>query len=124
MIGDTAVQQTNLSWDTAAETNIAAAEADPLIRPNNIDIDSWYPYPTAILPEGLDGTLSHVAVETAQFAPLYTSGYLVGGQWVTVTTATPTASYDGSAVDAVAGAAVAIPGMQVSAVATISARSA
>jgi hypothetical protein len=114
MIGDTATQQTNLSWTLAAEANIAAAEADPLIRPGTIQVNSWYPYPTVILPEGLDGTLSHVAVETAQFAPLYTSGYLVGGKGMTVSTAAPPPSYVGSAADAVAGAAVAIPGVQIS----------
>jgi hypothetical protein len=109
----TVAQQSNLSWVLTAESNIAAAEADPLIRPANIQVGTYDPYPTVILPEGLSDTLSHVAVETSQFAPLYASGYLTGGNGVTVSTVVPTPSYVGSAADAVAGAAVAIPGVEI-----------
>ena len=109
----TSAQQTNMSWALAAESNIAAAEADPLIRPSNIMVQTWNANPTVILPEGLSGTLSHVAVEISQFAPLYASGYLTGGKGVLVNTVTPTPSYVGSAADAVAGSAIVIPGVNI-----------
>jgi len=75
----TGVQQSSLVWTLAAETSIAAAEANPLTRPADVLVMSWNPDPTVILPEGQDGTLSHVAVEVSQFSPLYASGYLTGG---------------------------------------------
>lgn len=106
---------TDLGWALAAEANIAAAEADPLIRPANIEVETWDPNPTVTLPEGLSGTLSHVAVEAAEVTPLYASGFLVGGAGVVAHTAVPSSSYVGSAADAVAGAAVAVPGVAVGA---------
>ncbi len=117
----TNVQQGNLSWALSAEANIAAAEANPATAPSNIIVDTWDAYPTVTLPEGLDGTLSHVAVEASQISPLYAAGYLVGGSGVTVATTVPTASYTGSAADAVAGMATAVPGVQLSATGSASA---
>jgi hypothetical protein len=116
IIGDGSLaQQSNMSWALAAESNIAAAAADPLINPAYIQITTWDPYPTVIGPEGLSGTLSHVALEASLFAPLYASGYLTGGKGVAVSTAVPTPSYVGSAADAVVGAAVSITGVAISA---------
>jgi hypothetical protein len=109
----TNAQTTDASWALAAESNIAATEADPLLRPANIMVQTWNANPTVILPEGLSGTLSHVAVEITQFAPLYASGYLTGGNGVTVSTVAPVPSYVGSAADAVAGSAVAVPGVTI-----------
>ena len=113
IIGDAGAQTTNVTWALAAESNIAAAEADPLIRPANILVTSWNAYPTITAPEGLAGSLAHIAVEAAQFAPLYASGYLTGGAGVTVSTVVPTSSYVGSATDAVTGDAVNVPGVQI-----------
>lgn len=42
---------TDQSWALAAETNIAAALADPQIRPGNIQVETWDPNPTVTLPE-------------------------------------------------------------------------
>jgi hypothetical protein len=113
VIGDAGAQTSNVAWALAAESNIAAAEADPLIRPANIVVTSWNAYPTVTAPEGLAGSLAHVAVEASQFAPLYASGYLTGGVGVTVSTSVPTSSYVGSAADAVTGEAVNVPGVQI-----------
>ena len=113
VIGDAGSEPTNVSWAVAAEANMAAEDADPLISPANVVVTTWAPNPTIILSEGEAGTLSHVAVEESQFAPLYASGYLTGGQGVTVSTVVPAASYVGSAADAVAGATVSIPGVEI-----------
>ncbi len=111
MGNSTSVHTTNQSWALAAETNIAAAEADPLIRPDSIHVGTWNANPTVTIPEGLSGTLAHVAVQTAETAPLFADGYLVGGTGTAVTTLVPTPSYVGSVVDAVVGTAVAVPGV-------------
>jgi len=104
-------ETTDQSWALAAEKHIALAMADPLIRPNSIGVETFDPNPTATLPEGLSGTLAHVALEAAEITPLYANGTLAGAKGLTVSTAAPAPSYVGSALDAVAGAAVAVPGV-------------
>jgi len=122
IMGDaTATSTTDQSWALAAVTNIAAALADPLIRPNNIEVETEDANPTVTLPEGLSGTLAHVALEATEIAPLYNGGALVGGTGLVVSTVAPPPSYVGSAEDAVAGVAVSVPGVRLTASGTTAA---
>jgi hypothetical protein len=104
-------ETTDQSWALAAEKHIALAMADPLIRPDSIGVETFDPNPTATLPEGLSGTLAHVALEAAEITPLYANGTLAGAKGLAVSTVAPAPSYAGSAVDAVAGAPVSVPGV-------------
>ncbi|HTW28765.1 MAG TPA: hypothetical protein VME92_16685 [Acetobacteraceae bacterium] len=98
---------TSLAWTISAEQHMAAVEADPLIAPSQVLVDSWQANPSQLLPEGLPGTLTHVALETALVAPLYTDGVLTGGAGLSIATTVP------ETANAVAGYSVSLPGLGV-----------
>ena len=109
VIDDGVENYTSLSWVQAAEQNMAAVEADPLLRPDISLVDSWMPQPTQLLPEGQDDTLTHVALEEIEIAPLYANGTLTGGQGVTAATIVP------PIMEGVTGFGVTMPGITVTA---------
>ena len=101
--------RTSLNWVQSAEQHMAMMEADPLIRPDISLVQSWVPQPVHLLGEGAPDTLTHAALETAEIAPLYANGTLVGGKGVTAS------SYVPPVTEGVKGYAVGIPGIALSA---------
>ena len=101
--------RTSLNWVQSAEQRMAMVEADPLIRPDISLVQSWVPQPVHLLGEGAPDTLTHTALETAEIAPLYANGTLVGGKGVTAS------SYVPPVTEGVKGYAVGIPGIALSA---------
>ena len=109
IVDDGTENYTSLQWVESAERNMAMVEADPLLRPDISLVDSWMPQPTQLLPESEADTLTHVALEEVEIAPLYTNGTLTGGQGVTAATTFP------PIMEGVAGFSVTMPGIVIGA---------
>ncbi len=53
-------RQSNVAWTSSALVTAAEVEADPLIRPADLIVQTWDAYPTALLPETQNGTLTNL----------------------------------------------------------------
>lgn len=115
LVDGTGQDQGDAAWTTNAIRMMAAAAANPLIRPDQYVTISWNAYPRQLLPAGLNGTLAHVAVEASEVVPLYAAGLLGGDPGGVVGLAGPDANALPAGLNAIAGASVGVPGLRLTA---------